>query len=67
MENLKINMLNIKDIAKLGTTIIIQANVEVLHIAYNLKYSVPKVIFIVFFTMSNYGYYFITKRFGKRT
>ena len=32
-ENLKINMLNIKNIAKLETIVIIQGNVEVLRIA----------------------------------
>ena len=33
-KNLKINMLQIKDIAKLGTVIIIQENIEVLHIVH---------------------------------
>ena len=34
MKNLKINMLQIKNIVKLGTIVIIQENIEVLHIAY---------------------------------
>ena len=33
-KNLKINMLQIKNIIKLRTTVIIQENVEVLHIVY---------------------------------
>ena len=33
-ENLKVNMIKIENILKLRTTVIIQVNVEVLHIAY---------------------------------
>ena len=33
-EKLKINMLNIKNIAKLGTNVIMQVNIELLHIEY---------------------------------
>ena len=33
-KNVKINMLKIKNIEKLGTIITIQGNIEVLHIAY---------------------------------
>ena len=33
-ESLKINMLKIKNIAKLGTIVIIWVNIEVQHIAY---------------------------------
>ena len=32
-KSLKINMLRIKNIAKLGTIVIMQSNIEVLHIA----------------------------------
>ena len=32
--NMKINMLKIKIIVKLGTNVIIQVNIKVLHIAY---------------------------------
>ena len=55
---LKISMLKIKNIVKLGTIVIIQGNIDVLHVAY-LKYSVPKRILIVFHNGSNYDYHFI--------
>ena len=32
--NLKISMMNVKNIVKLGTIVIIQVNIEVLHILY---------------------------------
>ena len=32
--NLKISMMNVKNIVKLGTIVIIQVNIEVLHISY---------------------------------
>ena len=40
-KNLKINMLKVKNIVKLGTTIILQVNTEVLHMAYVIQ-SIPK-------------------------
>ena len=49
MKNLKINMLKIKNIVKLGTILIIQEKIEVaVQSICNLKYSVPKEIPIVF-------------------
>ena len=33
-ENLKINMLKIKIIVKLGTNVVIKGNIEVLHVAH---------------------------------
>ena len=41
-------MLKLKIIVNLGTIVIRQGNIEVLHIACNLKYSILKEIFIVF-------------------
>ena len=41
-KQLKINMLKTKNIVKLEIIIIIQGNVQVLHIACYLNYSVPK-------------------------
>ena len=35
-KNLKINMIKIKNILKLRTIVIIQGNIEVLHIAYSI-------------------------------
>ena len=49
MKNLKINMLKIKNIVKLGTILIIQEKIEVtVQSICNLKYSVTKEIPIVF-------------------
>ena len=44
--------------------VIIQGNIEVLHIAY-LKYSAPKNIHIVFHNGSNYDYHFIIKELAE--
>ena len=55
-KNLKINMLKIKNIGKSGIIVIIQVNIEMLHIA---KYSIPKKISIPFHNESNYHYHFI--------
>ena len=60
-ENLKINIWKIKDIVKLEIIVIIQGNIEELHIVYNIKYSVPKKIPVVFHNGSNYDYHFIIK------
>ena len=55
-------MLQIKNVVKFGTIIIIQDNIEVLSNSIcNLKYSVPKEIYIVFHNGSNYDYHFIIK------
>ena len=53
-------MLEIKNIVKLEIFVIIQVNIEVLHIC-NLKYSVPKEIYTVFHNGSNYDYNFVIK------
>ena len=53
--NLKINMLEITNIVKVGTIVIIR----VAHTICNLKYPVPKEIPIVFHNWSNYDYHFI--------
>ena len=47
-KNLKINMLKIKNIVKSGIIVIVQVNIEMLHIA---KYSIPKKKFLYLFTM----------------
>ena len=61
-DNIKINTTKIQNIAKLGTIVMIQGNIEMLHItSNNLKYSIPKEIPIVFHNGSNYDYHFIRK------
>ena len=52
-----------KNIIKLGTIVIIQVNIEVLHIhsICNLKYSVLKEIPIVCHNRSNCDYHFVIK------
>ena len=47
-KNLKINMRKIKNIVKSGIIVIVQVNIEMLHIA---KYSIPKKKFLYLFTM----------------
>ena len=59
-KSLKINILKINNIEKLGTIVIIQLNIELLYIC-NLKYGVSKEISIVFHNGSNYDYHFIIK------
>ena len=51
-KNLKLNMLKIKNILKLGKIVIIQVNIEVLHKTCNWKYSVPNKIPITFHNLS---------------
>ena len=66
-KNSKKNMLKIKTIVRLGTILIIQGDIEVLHIhiIFNLKYSVPKEIPIVFHNGSNYDYHFMIKELAE--
>ena len=65
-KNQKINILKIKDIAKLGAIAIIEVNMGTLYrrTAYsicNLKDDVPKEIIIIFYSGSNYNYHFTIK------
>ena len=64
-KQLKINMLKTKNIVKLEIIIIIQGNVQVLHIACILNYSVPKWISIVFHNGSNYDYDLILRQLAE--
>ena len=59
-------MLQINNISRLGTIIIIQENIEVLDIVYVI-YSVVylKKIPIVFHNRSNYDYHFIIKELAE--
>ena len=45
----------------------IEANIQanMLHTAYNLKYSIPKEITIIFHNRSNHDYHFITKEIAE--
>ena len=62
---LKINMLKIKNISKLGTTVIIQVNVEVLQI-YEIQHIVYLKKFSYFFSMDLTIYYhFIIKELAE--
>ena len=63
-KKLKINMLKIKSIVKLETFVIVKVNIELLHIC-NLEYSVPKEIYVVFRSGSNYDYHFAIKNLAK--
>ena len=63
-KSLTINMLKIKNIIKLEIIVIIQGNIEVLHIAY-VKFTLPKEISIVFHNGSNYDYHFIIKELAE--
>lgn len=49
-------------IIKLGTIVIIQVNIELLHKSH-VKYRVPKEIPIIFRNGCNYDYFFIIKEF----
>ena len=57
----KIKDEHIKDIVKLWIIVIKRGNIELLHITYNLKHSVPKKFFIDFHNNSNYDYDFNIK------
>ena len=59
-KNVKMNMWKIKNIVKIEIIAIIQRNIEVgaQHSVCNLKYSVPKKIFVAFHNGSNYDYLF---------
>ena len=66
--NLKINILKIKNIVKTGTIAIIQSIKEyrgASHSICSFKYSVPNVIPTVFRNGSNYDYRFIIKELAK--
>ena len=58
-------MLKIKNIAKIRTIVIKQVNIEMLHITCNLKYSMPREIYIASHNGSNYDYYFIIKELAE--
>ena len=65
-KNLKIDILKIKNIVKFEIILIIQENIEVIHISYViLKYNVPKKTPIVFHNGPNYDYYFIIKELAE--
>ena len=53
-KSLNRNTVTIKIIIKLKTIVLILVNTEVLHIACNLKYSIPKEIPVVFHNGANY-------------
>ena len=58
---LEINMLDINNIAKLGSIAIMHQNIKVLHSMCNLKYIVLTEIPVVFNNGSNYHNHFIIK------
>ena len=60
-KNLKINIWKIKNFVKLEIIVIIQGNTGAVDSIYNLKYSVPKNIWIVSHNGSNYDYHFVKK------
>ena len=62
-KNVKMNMWKITNIVKLEIITIIQRNIEVgtQHSVCNLKYCVPKKIFVAFHNGSNYDYHFTMK------
>ena len=60
-KNLKINIWKIKNFVKLEIIVIIQGNTGAVDSIYNLKYSVPKKIWIVSHNGSNYDYHFVKK------
>ena len=64
--NLKINMLKIKikNVVKLGTTLIILGNIAV-HSVCNIKFRVDKEISTFFHNGSNYDYLFIIKKLAE--
>ena len=65
-ENLKTNYLKAKNIVKLEIIVIIQGNIQVLHIAYVIQNTVClKKIPIVFHNESNYNYHFIIKELAE--
>ena len=65
-KNLKINMLKIKNILKLGPIITFTGEYTgAAHSICNLRYGVPKEIPIVFHRVSNYDYHFIIKELGE--
>ena len=65
-ENLKTNYLKNKNIVKLEIIVIIQGNIQVLHIAYVIRNTVClKKIPIVFHNESNYNYHFIIKELAE--
>ena len=60
------NTLMIKTIVKLKTLVMILVNtVCATHSMFNLKYSVPKEILVVFHDVSNYDYHFTIKELAK--
>ena len=59
-KNLKINMWKIKNILKLGISVIIQGNIEVLCIAYVIQNKL-----CLFGNVSNYDYHFIVKELAE--
>ena len=63
--NLKINMLKIRNIVKLGTVVYTGEYRGAAHSICNLNYSVPKKIAIVFHNESNYDYHFIIRELVK--
>ena len=64
-------MLKIKNISKLGIIFIIQVSMKVLymvlyiHVIHKLKYSVPKEIFVILHSGSNYDSNFIINELVK--
>ena len=58
-------MLKIKNIVKIGTIVVVQGNIEVLHKACNLECSVPKKIPVVFHYGSSYDYHFIIRELAE--
>ena len=65
-ENLKIKMLLIKNIVKLGTIVIRPGEYKgAAHSICNFKYSVPKEIPIVFHNESNYDDHFIMQKLAE--
>ena len=61
---MKVNALKIKNIVKLEIIVMMQPNIEVIHIC-NLKYKTPKEICTIFHNEYKYDFHFIIRDLAK--